>query len=525
MNNFSRYDVNVPDMMEDLFIGPQGEVLEQIERFNDNYARNGNNIGITKQFRWKPGTYDNVKSILSDYWIGWNRKPRGMNSLFSHESHYRKSRLQDELIDIETKLARLRWDGQTFLDDTTQITEIFNLFKNKINEGTEQLCKIFPDTSVVVNNEDAAFRSHDLCVTIPVEDVKLNISVGDQESTRHLGMVDYGMVFIKMTINLVGFFNKIYRCLERGREFNGSMNHGRSLLIRGKIFPTITGTTHPYISQSYNYDSSWQNVCTGHLQKDINHAFLNIEWAPMALLIDQWLSNYKIGITGPLNSINGSFMGRPKYLNNEDFFDVVGNQSPSNCWDRQERYLHNADDIVEQCDKVECLLRSECNRYREYSIDQNVFKEMHEYITEGKWKFDILLPSQMEDANYVHWLVWKFRGEFRVNVGASKIEDMWRHIYSAIENKEWPIARDMVLYMHELDVIETIQHDNEQEHFARYDWMHKLLKCKTHEELLDYTKARYEEQRAREDADFEVVDDMVTDEQEQMIMWAESQRS
>ena len=297
--------------------------------------------------------------------------------------------------------------------------------------------------------------------------------------------------------------------------------HATSFAIKGKIFPKVTGTLHPYISAGYNYDSQdyWQNVCTGSLQDQIQKSFINIEWAPMGMLIDQWLVNYKVGITGPLNNINNSFIGRPKYLDSEDFFDVVGNQSPRNCWDRLDRFLNSdVEAIINQCDTTECILRTECNRYKEYSIDKVVFKTMYEHIDQGKWKFDVLLPSQMEDVNYVHWLVWKFRGEFRVNIGALKIEDMWRHMYNAIENKEWPIARDMLLYMEYHGIIESIQHDDEEEHNARFDWMHKLIKCKTHEELLDYTKARYEEQRAREDADFEVVDDMVTDEQEQTII-------
>ena len=84
MTNFSGYDVDARSMMEDLYIGPQAEVLELIDVFNNDYARPRDvlSIGITNKFRWKPGTYDKVKTMLEMYWFGWNRRPSGMDSLF-----------------------------------------------------------------------------------------------------------------------------------------------------------------------------------------------------------------------------------------------------------------------------------------------------------------------------------------------------------------------------------------------------------------------------------------------------------
>ena len=82
MENFERYSIDVGTAMDDLYIGPQAEVLEKIAEFNRDYARNDDNIGITPKFRWKPGSYDKIKSILSNQWLRWNMRPSGMNSIF-----------------------------------------------------------------------------------------------------------------------------------------------------------------------------------------------------------------------------------------------------------------------------------------------------------------------------------------------------------------------------------------------------------------------------------------------------------
>ena len=73
------FDLN-PDLTtitENVQIGPQAEVLELIEDFNNNYIQSENHtyrhynlqapskiLGITKKFYWKPGAYDTIKDII-----------------------------------------------------------------------------------------------------------------------------------------------------------------------------------------------------------------------------------------------------------------------------------------------------------------------------------------------------------------------------------------------------------------------------------------------------------------------------
>ena len=59
IENFS-YDV--ADMVDSIYVGPQGELLETIESFNHTY---GAKIGVTKNFTLKPGGYDEIKQAYN----------------------------------------------------------------------------------------------------------------------------------------------------------------------------------------------------------------------------------------------------------------------------------------------------------------------------------------------------------------------------------------------------------------------------------------------------------------------------
>ena len=95
MNEISLNDYNpdIEELVDVLFIGPQGEVLRKLEEFNnlynnlsgDRYDRNPVKIkplAITKKWTWKPGCYDSMKQMYTSYCMRWGKKPRGAASIF-----------------------------------------------------------------------------------------------------------------------------------------------------------------------------------------------------------------------------------------------------------------------------------------------------------------------------------------------------------------------------------------------------------------------------------------------------------
>ena len=49
--DIENFNYNVSSMVDSIYIGPQGELLEILERFNNAY---GSKIGVTKSFTLKP---------------------------------------------------------------------------------------------------------------------------------------------------------------------------------------------------------------------------------------------------------------------------------------------------------------------------------------------------------------------------------------------------------------------------------------------------------------------------------------
>lgn len=139
-----RYSIDVRSAMDDLYIGPQADVLARIARFNEEWVRdNDNSLAITPKFRWKPGTYDKVKNILSQQWLQWHKRPSGMDSLFSRERSYSKNRIKEVLFELDRTLYQFRSQGQQFITDVSEIEGHFNLFKTMLSIQLEQLQKYF----------------------------------------------------------------------------------------------------------------------------------------------------------------------------------------------------------------------------------------------------------------------------------------------------------------------------------------------------------------------------------------------
>ena len=129
--DFERYSIDVKRAMDDLYIGPQARILELINDFNFKYSKGDHQkLGVTPKFRWKPGSYDKVKAIITNHVLDWDRRANGMLSLFDRERSYNKNRLRTELTEIERILYSLRSQGRTFLTNTDEIAETFNVFRN-----------------------------------------------------------------------------------------------------------------------------------------------------------------------------------------------------------------------------------------------------------------------------------------------------------------------------------------------------------------------------------------------------------
>ena len=121
--DIDNFDCDISSMIDGLYIGPQGELLESIDRFNNTF---NTNLQVTKQFTLKPGGYDKIKKAYSDWVLRWDMKPRGIESIFNRirDFDWRKSQFKTSILDIERRMTSLRNVGSRWQDNTDELKKL-----------------------------------------------------------------------------------------------------------------------------------------------------------------------------------------------------------------------------------------------------------------------------------------------------------------------------------------------------------------------------------------------------------------
>ena len=58
-------EIDIKDMVDKVFIGPQGDLLRKVKEFNDCFAQGKECIRVTNKWRFKPGVYPAVKEAYN----------------------------------------------------------------------------------------------------------------------------------------------------------------------------------------------------------------------------------------------------------------------------------------------------------------------------------------------------------------------------------------------------------------------------------------------------------------------------
>ena len=151
--DIENFDYDVSSLIDSIFVGPQGDLLEKIEIFNSTY---GCNLGVTKSFTLKPGGYDSIKKSYNDWVLRHDMKPRGIKSLFDRIEQYRwrKPSFKNALLDIDTKMKNLKSSGMRWQDNTDQFQEEFNKLKLSIINTLTHTKKLYPNIDISCNKFD-----------------------------------------------------------------------------------------------------------------------------------------------------------------------------------------------------------------------------------------------------------------------------------------------------------------------------------------------------------------------------------
>ena len=143
------FNYNVSDMVNSIYVGPQGELLERIDDFNGKFEAD---IGVTRSFTLKPGGYDSIKEAYNRWVLRYDLKPRGLSSLFNRIRDYswRGSQFKVDLLRIEEMMKRLKSSGLKWQDNTEDLVVEVNKMKENVVKGIEVAKEMYPDVDVKV---------------------------------------------------------------------------------------------------------------------------------------------------------------------------------------------------------------------------------------------------------------------------------------------------------------------------------------------------------------------------------------
>ena len=145
--DIENFNYNVSELADNIFIGPQGELLESLERFNNRYSAD---LGITKSFTFKPGVYDKIKEVHSNHILRYDMRPRGIKSIFDRMDQYRwrLSNFKKDLLNLEKQMIELRSNGMKWQDNSDQFVEELEALKSNILSSLTQARDMYPNINI-----------------------------------------------------------------------------------------------------------------------------------------------------------------------------------------------------------------------------------------------------------------------------------------------------------------------------------------------------------------------------------------
>jgi hypothetical protein len=369
MNRFQDFvdDIGVDWLAETLYLGPQAEVLEKIDRFNSDFRAD---IGITPKFRWKPGTYDKIKELIMKTVLGWGMRANSTTALIERmdQRAYTKRRLRQCLNDIEIKLQNLRYNNQSFMDNTDTVVEAVEVLKGVITRFEEQFNNIAPDrVGVRIDYID----TYDLDVSRPGDRYRYKIEfsfviynhpdtfmnvIFNNEIIQELHLQE---ITFHTIINLYDVVNGlIQRDLDISRcqhfvNISGWRGNYEGISNDGTCHPFIHLTSRDVIASEDPADNS---MCFGDYTSQIDKLFKTFDPSLAVILLD-WTSKFTMGATNPWNAINHLHIGYPASLN-EAYLNRI-DRDVGTCFTKL-THRQELSKIPETCNAIKCTSRHEC---------------------------------------------------------------------------------------------------------------------------------------------------------------------
>ena len=355
-------EIEVGDLGEHIYYGPQAEVMEKLQLFN---SRHIGDLEITKTFKWKRGSYEKVAELMMRG-LGFRRKPSGMYNYLSREDWFKNhswDRITAHLREIDSMLYRLRSTGEVWLDDPSILVERKNLYANYMSEKIQMADELIDNIDIMqemyhqlfVHPTSRSSQRYMLVSTLRIRPgiMKIYMTSGreSQREARHIENIacDTDLYINNITYPL------------RTMTANSNYDNPRfSVQTLGQVEqPDDKGyLAYPFISGSRQWRSNGlfgASVCYGDQSNDIYNAVNKYDMASFVLQSVNWATTYT-NITGPHNNIKQMYHGEPAKLS-EEYRKVFGTNSLDSC-------NYEPDGHDDYCDVQECTFRANCPSYK-----------------------------------------------------------------------------------------------------------------------------------------------------------------
>ena len=371
--------LNINSFCNDVVLGPMRNFKTTLERFQNNWAgfftREGFKVpDVTPKLMWKKGTYDEMKFILSKYYMQLDKKPRGMMSIFNrlNEGISRMYSLQNQIQSIEEERLELRRNGlhQQGRMSNEEIQEKLEEFMNYINnfiEGIHSFDENFEFKAGV--KQQIGNGKYIVHIIGCIKNSTMNIYQGNTKVTS----IEARPIFIEFKTNFLDWF----------LDWLDGMNSGQVNKKRSYAFMTSKGMYphhgefHPYIHNN-NY---WDSLCLSDFQDDIQCALLKLNVPSFVISLLNWASTYNISSTHPYFKPWLMQIGLPNknsalipHIDSQSVTEYCGNRLAAklqkkykpNDYESYSNWFEDAHHSIGICNSIKCAYMNNCLHFTKF---------------------------------------------------------------------------------------------------------------------------------------------------------------
>lgn len=355
------FNVDIKSLVDSIYIGPQGELSQLVEMYNRQY---GTKLGLTKQFNFKPGSYNEIKAAYARKVLKWSMRPRGLRSIFERMDRFRwnASHFKRDTLKLENKMKELKTLGLRWQDNTEDMVKEYDKLIDIIDGEMETVKALYPNVDIdfgiagigrsmygdmtrnfrdVIHPDSKSTINFMLTFRLIFTNVDMHIAKTTTEGVEDYIVSGDGTMVVYTGVPLFTVLSNLWGKDTVVRQNNAvSTEHALSCAY----FNKFGLNKHPYVSLTYDQymlemdginEFQFSHICKGNMNADLGNSLLNMQLAAHVTHIYNWLYNYFIPQTNPL--VNFRYLKRcgshdlqniqPTYNDNYSMVGSADNES------------------------------------------------------------------------------------------------------------------------------------------------------------------------------------------------------